>query len=450
MKKRPIGALLLLCLANPECSVCWTWIAPPTLGLRVRNRRWTSLVPVYCSKNQSSAAKTKPGHRNQHVWRAADRLAATMPFHTLTPAVTEILRHWGTQWADNDTQQNLLNKANLLHEVEESVFALGLLMEWLDSPSFKNNYEMIDLIDLCCGKGICSLLASYLFANDTRIASIVMMDKPDNAQDGSGSLDWSHVGTANAFAEMDNRPLIITHKENLFETDKIVNWLSKKEVPIAFIGIHLCKNLSPTFIGIANALGPSKVPFLCLAPCCLPRVVVQSRKKPKNRLEVAQHELPLQRQARLRADQLRRNARKRHSSSTRKCILCESTEHTVGQCSRLASYSDSEQVSIFQRASELEPCWKCGEIGHQKKDCPSTQASNVPALIRQPVFQKDVSHIMHTANPFAAYCGLLSTTIERESVLVVESEVQKTESSLLDHGTNWNRDRKTIYIVAGE
>lgn len=188
---------------------------------------------------------------------------------------------------------------------------------------------------------------------------------------------------------------------------------------------------------------------MCLAPCCLPRVVVQSRDKQKNWLEVAQYESPLQREARLRADQLRRNARQRHSKNTRKCVLCESTNHTVHQCPRLASYSNAAQAEILRRAADLDPCWKCGEVGHQKKDCPSTQASGVPTLIRQPVIQKDVSRIMHTGNPFAAYCNLLSTKIDRKSVNLFESELlKKTESSLLEHGTNWNRDRKTIYIVA--
>jgi hypothetical protein len=166
-------------------------------------------------------------------------------------------------------------------------------------------------------------------------------------------------------------------------------------------------------------------------------------------LEVAQYESPLQREARLRADQLRRNARQRHSKNTRKCVLCESTNHTVHQCPRLASSSNAAQAEILRRAADLDPCWKCGEVGHQKKDCPSTQASGVPTLIRQPVIQKDVSRIMHTGNPFAAYCNLLSTKIDRKSVNLFESELlKKTESSLLEHGTNWNRDRKTIYIVA--
>ncbi len=45
------------------------------------------------------------------------------------------------------------------------------------------------------------------------------------------------------------------------------------KVHVALVGIHLCNLLSPSCIGIANSLGPEKFPFICMAPCCLPRVV---------------------------------------------------------------------------------------------------------------------------------------------------------------------------------
>ena len=38
------------------------------------------------------------------------------------------------------------------------------------------------------------------------------------------------------------------------------------------MGIHLCKSLSSACIGMFNTLGPTKAPFLVLAPCCLPRL----------------------------------------------------------------------------------------------------------------------------------------------------------------------------------
>jgi hypothetical protein len=290
---------------------------------------------------------------------------------------------------------------------------------------------------VCCGKGICSMLASYLFQDDSRISKIIMMDK-------ASDLDWSHIAIANQLASVDIRPVIETHQGNLFEMDEMIEWLSTETTPLAIVGIHLCRNLSPTLVGITNVLGPTKVPFLCLAPCCLPRIVIKGQRQ-QHPLEIAQFEPPLQRQARLLAAQRRRKAQQRRTP----CLLCQSTDHKVNQC-RLLPASESEQLDIFQRAAALEPCWKCGELGHLKKDCPSTQqTSSVPALIPRPVARHDVSHIIQNDNPFATYCDLLSTTIiARETVHVVETGLKSTESSLHEHGTNWNRERKTVFIVA--
>ena len=337
----------------------------------------------------------------------------------------------------------ILNKNNLLHEVEESVIALEFLLEWLDAQ--KNMNTPISLVDVCCGKGVCSMLASYVFQNDSRVSKIVMVDK-------ANGLDWSHIAVANQDAVTECRPLIETYQYNLFEMDDIVDWFGsslntdKVETPIAFIGIHLCKNLSPTLVGIGNALGSTKAPFLCLAPCCLPPVVLKNGGKHSNHLlEVAQYESPMQRQARLMSATKRRNARQRRNP----CILCHSTDHRVWQCNFFLSSSQEDQVKILQRAADVEPCWKCGELGHTKKDCPaSDQKSSLPPLIPRPVTKRDVSNVLQSGDPFASYCNLLSTTIDRQSVQIFETGLKNTESFRREHGNNWNRGRKSTYIVA--
>lgn len=436
--KHSLWIYLFISLSWLQCSFCWTEI-PPT------PRRPPTSAAAF-DGGQSTVDISVANH-DWHIWKAADRLEERMKDHQLTPTVISILKQWARQWND---QEHLLNNNKLLHEIEESMVALGMLIEWMDNSMIKN--DTIVLMDICCGKGICSLLASYIFKNDSRVSKIVMMDRPPEANNKKNQhLDWSHIEVANEYASEENRPTIEAHKENLFETDKIIDWLSSPEqqdLPLAFLGIHLCKNLSPTFIGIANTLGPSRVPFLCLAPCCLPRVVIQSKYKDssKNVLQVAEYEAPLQRQARLRAAHLRRNAQQRRT--TRKCFLCQSTNHTLQNCDIFATASSTERSEILEKSASLEPCWKCGEIGHKKQDCPSKQASGLPTLILKPMLEKDVSHIMHTENPFAAYCYLLSTTIERDSIQLFETGLVNTKSSLLEHGTNWNRERKTTYIVA--
>lgn len=436
-----------------EYSTCWTQINP----FRVSSRGYDEEIITRASRfrlhaKASNSLGPQSKNSNHHIWSTIERLSETMTDHPLTSDVIHILEKWGSEWADIASQRNVINNKNLLHEIEESMIAIGKFIEWLDSSNIDFSKQSVLFMDICCGKGICSLLASYLFENDNRVSKIIMIDKPENELSENGILDWSHVVHANEYAITERRPLIETRKANLFETDEIIDWLStvRGNDPMAFIGIHLCKNLSPTFVGIANTLGATEVPFLCLAPCCLPRVVVQGRNNHRNKLEVAQYEHPLQRQARLKAAQLRCNAKTRHSKTTRECLLCKSTNHTVRQCPELASYSSAEQFEILERATALEPCWKCGQLGHVKKDCPSKQESSIPALVPKPMMQMNVSHIMDTENPFVSYCQLLSTTIDRESISLFESELERTESSLLEHGSNWNRYRKTIYIVASD
>lgn len=406
----------------------------------------------------SSTAATISGP----IWRTADLLNQRMKDHPLTPSVVGILNYWWDQLRDDEDWQRLLNKSNLLQEVEESMVALGFLLECLEknNKSSKNDDKFV-LCDVCGGKGIFSLLASFVFQNDTRITKIILLDKPNfdmsniNNNNNNGLADWSYISVLNTRADVENRPIIETHHENLFETDKVIERLhsssSSSSEQIALVGIHLCKNLSPQFVGIANSM--DRVKILILAPCCLPRVVVQKSKKNKSKervLDVAQYESPLQRQARLQAAQRRRNAQYRHTSSTRKCILCQSTNHTVSQCHQLTSHSREEQAKILQRAAALEPCWRCGELGHKKKDCPSLQVSGLPTLIPRPVVHLDVSQVMSTDNPFLAYCNLLSSAIDRKSsVKVLESGLLKINSSNLEHDVaNWNGNRKTIFIVA--
>ena len=414
-----------------------------------------------------------------HVWRAVNKLTttSTLKDHPLTPIVVSILQQWAEIADCSSPEQNqpemmgILNKNNLLHEVEESIVALGFFKTWLDQQQHQrhNGNFSINLVDLCCGKGICSMLASYVFQGDPRVSKIIMLDN-------NSELDWSHVSIVNRHAIQDHRPLIETHQGNLFEMDDVIQLLSnnndydndafetdENEIsPLAFIGIHLCKNLSPTFVGIANALGSKKVPFLCLAPCCLPRVVLGGRKNQsgdgtktrKRLLEVAQYESPFQRQARLVAAKRRRQAKQRRSP----CLLCQSTDHRLHQCSHFSLMGPSEQQKLLKRAAELEPCWKCGEIGHVKSECPSNQTSSLPPLIPRAVTRLDVSpitKILTTNNiksddidPFESYCNLLSKAIERDEKHLFESGLENTHAKSRQHESNWNRGRKSIFIVA--
>ena len=142
--------------------------------------------------------------------------------------------------------QTLLNKPELLHEIEESIIALAPFCDWLDSlTTTQQGMEPITLVDVCAGKGILSMLASYVLQGDSRVKQIVMLDK--------AKMNWNHILIANDDAERDDRPPIITwSKCNLHEIDEVVGRLSDLDTPLAVVGLHLCKTLSPSFVGISN------------------------------------------------------------------------------------------------------------------------------------------------------------------------------------------------------
>jgi hypothetical protein len=105
----------------------------------------------------------------------------------VTYTVVQILRLWGDLWAGQSEWQSLLNKRSLLHEVEESIVALQFLVDWLDERCMKNDNTAVILVDVCCGKGILSMLASYLFRGKTltHVSSIIMLDKQQD-------INWNH------------------------------------------------------------------------------------------------------------------------------------------------------------------------------------------------------------------------------------------------------------------
>ena len=499
-------------------------------------------------KKKNYNNKQLNSQRNSHIWKTIEYLSSLLPSsseeesttcstttatsnsststststtsnHVLLPKVISILEEWWEEYQHDEEMYNgILNKVNLLDEIEESITALGYFVKWLENNNSDNvgsTSNPIALVDVCCGKGICSLLASYVlrdYYHDGRISKIVMIDQ-------NLELDWSYVSIVNnnkdsKSSQKPTIPIETMQGINLFEMDDVIDRLmeiatansssplsslspsqhqpnqqqNQQQSQLAMIGIHLCKNLSPTLIGITNILGPNTCPFVCLAPCCLPRIVLtsqssnntnknknkkgnmpkqqqkktQKQKSTKNMvMEIASYESPIQRQARILAKQKRINAKQRMRKQ--------------------------DEVSPSQQQQQDDSnyyCWKCGEIGHIKRDCPSTQTSSLPSLISRPVIQLNVSTIgdrmkvkgdddnynnnaINTdssnsgggSNLFDDYCSWLSTSLERNTVTLHKASYSNTNGSYSgsssDHLTNnnnsntnnWNRHRKSIFIV---
>ena len=84
----------------------------------------------------------------------------------LIDRVISILRSWGRSWAGRGEWQALLNRKSPAHEVEESIVALRFLLDWLECGGRERDDGApppVTLVDVCCGKGMLSMLASYLF-----------------------------------------------------------------------------------------------------------------------------------------------------------------------------------------------------------------------------------------------------------------------------------------------
>ena len=105
----------------------------------------------------------------------------------------------------------------------------------------------------------------------------------------------------------------------------------------------------------------------------------------------------------------------------------------------------------------LHQSWKCGKLGHVRADCTSTQESSKPPLALPPIIELDVSSILRRTDnagqykaPFQSYCELLASSLDRENIRVHDVGLvnQNAQHDNPANQFNWNRERKSIYIVA--
>jgi hypothetical protein len=97
------------------------------------------------------------------------------------------------------------------------------------------------------------------------------------------------------------------------------------------------------------------------------------------------------------------------------------------------------------------------EIGHYKEDCPKVGKDGVAKgrssghnARQPPMAVLDVTDVLKAPKPYSAYCHILADGFHKEHrpqirVRVIETDLKK----LGNHDqTNWNAERKSIFIVA--
>ena len=370
------------------------------------------------------------------VWKAANKLEERKDdfYPSITPRVVSILRHWGSKWDGLQKWRSLLDKRSLLHEIEESIVAIHHLLQGTSSIQ----QEHI-VVDACGGKGIFSFLLSYL--KPSNVNQIVLLEKAE--------IDWYHIHEANETALEEGRPkIVIWSNTNLHEYDKVLDRLLDLPLPVAMSGIHLCKQLSPSFCGLVNGLGKTNCIYACLAPCCLPTAVTsQKHKKKPNRqftIPIPMEESKEERES--RRDYMERRERIKRKPIGGPCFLCHDEDHGLRECPVLPTLPKEERISI-RRAwhAATIPCWQCLQFGHYKNECPVATTSCHPRSMQPPMFTMDVSNVLQEKKPFSAYCHLLAESLQDRRFRVVETELDNMGNH---QEGNWNSERKSIFIVA--
>jgi hypothetical protein len=367
------------------------------------------------------------------VWRAAAKLeeSASTFYPNITPQVVSILRLWASKWDRHPDWRSLLNKSSLHHELEESIIAIHHLLEATSEQTDK-----YIVVDVCGGKGLFSFLLSYM--QPPHVQEIILLEK--------ATINWYHIHAANEMAKEDGRPWIsIWSNTNLNHYDDILDRLASLPYPVAMTGIHLCKQLSPSFCGLVNGLGPRCI-YACLAPCCLPRAVTAQKNAKKTTLYSVSIQLRETADERHnRKDYTERRERLKRKPNTGPCFLCKDETHGIKDCPIVPTLAPDDRMSILKAYhAATVPCWNCLEFGHYKCDCPDEVLRSTPLAMEPPALKVNVSQVLKADRPFPTYCHLLAESLQSRECRVIETGLQNLESH---QDGNWNSGRKAIFIV---
>ena len=452
------------------------------------------------SQTSSSLLKSPPQQQpsqpkppNWRIWKAIDRLEERQDifYPSVTRQVIEILKELGNKYTGDVKWKSFLDKRRIYNEIEESIIAIHYLLEGTSATTASDNTKYI-AVDVCGGKGYFSFLLSYI--NPRNLHSIILLEKATD-------IDWYHIYQSNDdatkmatdSAKRSRRPHIDIWKDcNLHDYDVVLDKFLQLNYPVALTGIHLCKQLSPSFIGLVNGLGRDRCIYSCLAPCCLPRVITSQKYKKDTKdkanksytISIQKYETQDERNRRL--DYVARRERIKYKPKGGPCYVCQHPDHNLRDCNVFPTLPKDKQVELAQSwHAATVPCWNCFQFGHYKSNCPNTSSSvDSQQQHLPPMICLDVSNLLQSSeNPYKSYCHLLAnegfqfqqqqqqqeqqnsnattasaTASNNNNITVVETELTDNNNHDSNNGKkqkgqkmnnrDWNSDRKSIFIIS--
>jgi len=324
-----------------------------------------------------------------------------LKYTQLVADIGDVLQSWSKRWVGLSEWQSFLNRKSFCHEVEEAVVPIYEVIMLVEQREMVRQSAgsvvppVLDVVDLCCGKGFFAMLLSYLAPKypllERHIRRIVIVEK-------NRDVKWDHIhacnvdvvaattdtdtsvkggedavtsvlarlhidvwGNTNIHSEEFERRLLDIHRGSHCSvmtptTKQHASQSATKpqpEVGLVFVGIHLCRRLSSRFVELANMFrcreSRATTAGVVLAPCCLPRfsgvVYVQTRA-------------------------LAGLAAASNAYAAGGTVLCGTVFPSTG---------------VGARKWNKNMCWRCGEEGHDKTACavPEEEARELKRQRRQ-------------------------------------------------------------------